>query len=140
MKHPTHQRISNPVRASEGGEAARLAYDRPSLWLYGSVSKLTRGFGGTQVDFFMFNNTMMASDRRLKDNIVRIDTHPLGFGLYLFDFKPEHKDRWGTDRQFGVLADEVEAVVPRAVRMHIDGYKRVDYLMLGIRHARSGIA
>lgn len=140
MKRPTHKRISNPNSASAGGEVPKRAYDRPSLWLYGSVSKLTRGFGGTQVDFFMFNNTMMASDRRLKDNIVRIDTHPLGFGLYLFDFRPEHKDRWGTDRQFGVMADEVETVVPRAVRTHADGYKRVDYHMLGIRHARSGIA
>ncbi len=35
-------------------------------------------------------------------------------------------------RQFGVMADEVEAVLPQAVVMHPDGYKRVDYALLGI--------
>ena len=30
------------------------------------------------------------------------------------------------------MADEVEAVLPQAVVMHPDGYKRVDYALLGI--------
>ena len=30
------------------------------------------------------------------------------------------------------MADEVEAVLPQAVVMHPDGYKMVDYALLGI--------
>jgi hypothetical protein len=30
------------------------------------------------------------------------------------------------------MIDEVEIVMPEAVSMHPDGYKRVDYAMLGI--------
>ena len=74
----------------------------------------------------------MNSDRTLKQNIVRVGTHPAGFGLYLFDYKPEFREAAGVGRQFGVMADEVEAVLPQAVVMHPDGYKRVDYALLGI--------
>jgi len=75
---------------------------------------------------------MAASDRRTKENIVRVGDHPLGIGLYLFDYKPEFRDPWGHGRQFGVIADEVETVMPRAVSMHPDGYNLVNYGMLGI--------
>ena len=76
--------------------------------------------------------TAMMSDRKLKENIVRIGTHPLGIGLYLFDYKPEYRESSGFGRRFGVMADEVETVLPQAVAMHPDGYKRVDYALLGI--------
>ena len=72
------------------------------------------------------------SDRAIKENIVMIGQHPLGIGLYLFDYKAEYCDRWGAGRQFGVMADEVETVMPEAVSTHVDGYKLVDYAMLGI--------
>jgi hypothetical protein len=72
------------------------------------------------------------SDRALKENIVRIGTHPAGFGLYLFDYKPKCRETAGYGRQFGVMADEVEAVLPQAVVMHPNGYKMVDYALLGI--------
>ena len=74
----------------------------------------------------------MTSDRAVKENIVRVGTHPLGIGLYLFDYKPEYRETVGFGRQFGVMADEVEAVLPQAVVMHPDGYKMVDYALLGI--------
>ena len=74
-----------------------------------------------------------ASQRGIKENIVRIGEHPLGLGLYLFDYKPAFRGAWGTGRQFGVMADEVEAVLPEAVSMHPDGYKMVSYGLLGLR-------
>jgi hypothetical protein len=77
----------------------------------------------------------MVSDLRAKENILRIGTHPLGFGLYLFNYKPQWRERCGSGRQFGVMADEVEAVVPHAVSTGSDGYKQVDYAMLGIHFA-----
>lgn len=76
------------------------------------------------------------SERRVKENIVRIDDHPLGFGLYLFDYRPEYRAQWGQGRQFGVMIDEVERVMPEAVSMHSDGYKRVDHSLLGIYQHR----
>jgi len=62
------------------------------------------------------------SDRRLKSNIERIGTHPLGIGIYEYDI-------FGS-RQRGVMADEVEAVRPKAVITRDDGYKMVNYGML----------
>jgi len=72
------------------------------------------------------------SDRCVKENVVHIGDHPLGIGLYLFDYRPEFRDQWGHGRQFGVMAQEVETVMPAAVCTHPDGYKMVDYAMLGI--------
>ena len=63
------------------------------------------------------------SDRRLKSNIERIGTHKLGIGLYEYDI-------FG-GRQQGVMADEVEKVMPEAVLMHPSGYKMVNYGLLG---------
>jgi hypothetical protein len=61
----------------------------------------------------------MFSDRRLKSNIVRVGTHPLGIGIYEYDIFGE--------RQRGVMADEVENVRPEAVSTHASGYKMVNY-------------
>lgn len=65
------------------------------------------------------------SDRRLKRNIRRIGTHPLGIGLYEYDIFDRHER--------GVMADEVLAVKPSAVFLHPDGYYRVDYGQIGGR-------
>jgi hypothetical protein len=62
------------------------------------------------------------SDRRLKSNVVRVGTHPLGIGVYEYDIFGE--------RQRGVMADELEKVKPEAVSTHSSGYKMVDYGML----------
>lgn len=62
---------------------------------------------------------MMFSDRRLKTNIVRVGIHKLGIGLYEYDI-------FGT-RQRGVMADEVERIMPSAVVIHPSGFKMVNY-------------
>ena len=64
----------------------------------------------------------MFSDRRLKSNIKRVGTHKLGIGLYEYDIFGE--------RQRGVMADEVEQVLPSAVSTHESGFKMVDYSQL----------
>jgi len=66
-----------------------------------------------------------ASDRRLKKNIKRIGTHALGIGLYIWDYL------WGQPFS-GVMADEVEKVMPEAIVQHPSGFKMVDYSMLGL--------
>ena len=62
------------------------------------------------------------SDRRLKSNIERIGTHPIGLPIYEYDIFGE--------RQIGFMADEVEAFMPAAVSVHPSGFKMVDYGML----------
>ena len=64
------------------------------------------------------------SDRRLKTNIKRIGTHALGIGLYTWNYL------WG-EPSTGVMADEVEKVMPEAVLLHPSGFKMVNYTMIG---------
>ena len=108
-------------------------YLSPTLKKYGSVAMFTKGQAsvGTDVDGTK-NSRNTSSDRRLKENVVLIGEHPLGIGIYLFDYKPAYRDAWGHGRQFGVMADEVERVMPEAVSVHSNGYKMVNYAMLGI--------
>ena len=106
-------------------------YSKPVFQVYGAVSMLTMGPGGSVGDA---GNLQPMSDINAKMNIVRIGDHPLGIGLYLFDYKPEHQQKWGHGRQFGVMAQEVETVMPEAVSVHPNGYKMVNYALLGISH------
>lgn len=108
--------------------AGKRRYTSPSLTVYGSVRDLTGAVSGTMSD----GSSMQASDRAYKENIVRVGEHPAGFGLYLFDYKAEFRDAHGHGRKFGVMADEVEKVVPQAVVVGADGYRAVDYGQLGI--------
>lgn len=112
-------------------------YSPPRLVKYGEVRALTQtGTSGSAEGAGMTTSFMTPSDRALKENIVRIGDHPLGVGLYLFDYRLEFRDRCGHGRQFGVMADEIESVLPQAVSMGHDGYARVDYAMLGIGRDR----
>ena len=121
--------VKDTMREPESS-AHKKPYNCPTLNIFGSLHLLTQGSGSRRRDGRF--TRMDRSDRRLKENIVRIGTHPLGFGLYLFDFKPEYRSVCGDGRQFGVMADEVETVLPSAVAVNLDGYKTVDYAMLGI--------
>lgn len=109
----------------------RKAYSTPCLHLYGAVEVVTQG--SSKTTGWDGKTTKKTSDRALKENIVRVGTHPIGVGLYLYDYKPEFRVLTGSGRRIGVMADEVETVLPQAVSMHPLGHKMVDYAMLGIR-------
>jgi hypothetical protein len=113
----------------------KKAYSPPRLVKYGEVRTLTQA-GSTGQTENMGQTNKRASDRALKENIARIGDHPLGFGLYLFDFKPEHRAAHGDGRQFGVMAQEVESVAPYAVGRDAAGHAMVDYAALGILRTR----
>lgn len=65
------------------------------------------------------------SDRRLKSNIERIGTHPLGIGVYEYDIAGRHER--------GVMAQELQPIMPAAVIVNSDGYLMVRYDMIGGR-------
>ena len=126
---------------AEQGQKVLKRYRTPNLVLYGAVRNLTQSGTGANTEWdpipsrpgcWPDANRKPCSERRVKENIVCIGDHPLGFGLYLFDYLLEFGAQWGHGRQFGVMIDEVERVMPEAVSMHPDGYKRVDYTQLGI--------
>lgn len=115
-------------------KSEKNAYTSPKFIKYGDVRSLTQaGLSGSNENSKPDKALMAASDRSTKENIVKIGDHPCGFGLYLFNFKPEYSGTCGHVRQFGVMADEVEKVIPNAVSKHPEGYKMVNYAMLGIR-------
>jgi len=137
--------MSNEYPGNERKENSpqKRRYVSPVLVRYGQVRDLTQSGSGSQQEAKLPSwlgggcgplktRRSCASDLGLKENIVRIGEHPLGIGLYLFDYKPAIRDQWGHGRQFGVMAQEVETVMPEAVSAHPDGYKLVDYEMLGI--------
>lgn len=119
---------------------AKLVYQKPLLHVYGAVHTITAGLAGSGTDAQgMFMDRTM-SDCTAKQDIVRIGTHPSGFGLYLFNYKPEFRHTWlagqGPDangfRYFGVMAQEVREFAPAAVTESAAGYLQVDYTRLGI--------
>lgn len=120
---------------TQAKENLKKTYTSPRLINYGAVRSLTQGGSmGSNEGAAMVASQMSASDRMVKENIVQVGAHPLGIGLYLFDYKPEYCEEYGVGRQFGVMADEVETLMPEAVSVHPDGYKMVNYAMLGISH------
>ena len=111
----------------------KRSYEPPALKVFGSVQMMTQGTGPSNGDAGQGMMPASMSDPRVKENIVEVGRHSLGFGLYLFDYRPEFAAGLEAGRQFGVMADEVERIVPGAVSVGEDGYRRVDYHLLGIR-------
>ena len=72
------------------------------------------------------------SDIRMKENIELIGYIKNGLNVYDFEYKPEYKNIAGHGRFRGVMAQEVEKVIPYAVITLNDGYKMVDYSLLGV--------
>ena len=71
-----------------------------------------------------------SSDKRLKDNIVPI-TEPLSklsqLGGYTFDWIPKEGIHSHEGRDVGVIAQEVEEVLPEVTTTRHNGYKAVKY-------------
>lgn len=110
-------------------------YATPVFTTYGSVRELTGGNSNAGSVDGGSGMLMIGSDPALKENIALVGRHPAGFGLYLFDYRPEHAARHGRGRQFGVMADEIERIVPEAVSRDRYGFRQVNYARLGItRH------
>jgi hypothetical protein len=103
------------------GEAAGA---KNLLGLGTSLLGLGTGGGSTVGGSLLSGLGSLFSDRRLKSNIRRIGTAHNGLPLYEYTIFGQ--------RQRGVMADEVERIMPAAVRTHSSGFKMVNYGMLGL--------
>lgn len=101
--------IYNSAGLAQGNYAAQMAQQNS---LMGGLASL-----GSAAIF--------SSDRRLKHNIERIGTHKTGVGLYKYQYRGE------VPVMIGVMADEVERVMPAAVVTMSNGFKAVNYSMIG---------
>lgn len=64
------------------------------------------------------------SDRRLKENIQEVTTLKDGLKIYRYNFIGKARTR------YGLMADEVQKLYPRAVKQGKDGYLRVFYSLV----------
>ena len=64
---------------------------------------------------------MMASDKRLKENLKPVGKLDNGLTVYCFNFKGSEV------AQIGLIAQEVQKLIPEAVKEDEDGFLRVDY-------------
>jgi hypothetical protein len=68
------------------------------------------------------------SDRRLKEDIVLVGRYPNGLPMYEFSYRGDGLRK----RYLGVMADDVEQIRPEAVLTDENGFKKVNYGMLGL--------
>lgn len=88
--------------------------------------------GGNQGGFNNSNGPV-TSDMRLKRDIARVGTHPMGFGIYRFKYL------WSDTAYVGVLAQEVLKKLPHAVKTGPGDYLAVDYDAIGMKMTRSEV-
>ena len=75
-------------------------------------------------------SAIAASDKTLKENIVKVGQSPSGFNIYEWNYL------WSPERFRGVIAQEVQKVKPKAVLSNIFGYLMVDYNKLDVNMER----
>jgi hypothetical protein len=86
-----------------------------------------RSFGGGGRGFGGGRGGGRRSDIKLKHDIVLVGRLNNGLGLYRFSYNGSHK------AFVGVMAQEVQQVMPEAVAHGSDGYLRVNYEKLGLK-------
>jgi len=126
--------VNTPQQATTAGAdllgAAQMGYNA-NMGAYNAGQAQSSGMlGGLMNLGGTLGSAYMLSDIRTKENIARIGTLPNGLPFYQFEYKPEFKDEAGHGKHFGVMAQEVEQVVPQAVITNAKGYKMVNYGLL----------
>ena len=106
--------------ASNASAAAQSGFNQGLMGLGGSLGSAA------------IMGSMSNSDIRMKENIKVIGLLPNGLNIYEFEYKPEFKDGEfaGYGKHIGVMAQEVEKIMPEAVYVDSNGYKLLDYAQL----------
>jgi hypothetical protein len=110
--------------APSGSVQERPIYSDPSQQGFGNLLSLAGAAGSLGFKPF--------SDIRTKENIKQVGSMANGLGVYEYEYKKEFKDHSsaGHGKFIGVMAHEVEKVIPEAVSVDSDGYKHIDYSLI----------
>lgn len=95
--------------------ATQMGYDAA----LGAANAQNAAFGNLLGAGAQLGSAFLFSDRRLKRNLRRVSTHPIGVGIYTFTMM-------GSEQR-GVIAQEVQRVRPDLVRRHESGFLQVNY-------------
>lgn len=86
------------------------------------------GWAGSTTGSAAITTMLGFSDERLKDNIVQYGELDNGIKLFKWEWNDKAKklgaDKWPT---YGVVAQDVQKIIPDAVRLGKNGYLTVDY-------------
>lgn len=127
----------NELRIHSDNPGASVSFgtqDNAGVFTQAGRFQLTGGYGLFVNGSIWANGTTYASDERFKENITAIES-PLQKLQQIngveYDMKAEvfAGKNFPTNRQIGLLAQNVEKVIPEAVN-ETDGYKGVDYAKL----------
>jgi hypothetical protein len=129
--HRGPNRAAN-VRARGGGRASMagrggIHRGGGGLRARGGGRAVARGGGGRGGGGRGGGGRGRRSDIRLKHDIVLLDHLDNGLGFYRFSYNG------GAKAYVGVMAQEVQQVMPEAVTRGSDGYLRVNYEKLGLK-------
>jgi hypothetical protein len=129
------QSVDTSGKAITAAQSPMDLYNKYASVVFGvPQASTTPNFAGTQGSTSSgsgFNFGIgQGSDISIKENIQKIGSLKNGINLYKFEYKDQYKDTWGHGQQVGVMAQEVEKVIPEAVSTHKDGYKLVNYSMV----------
>lgn len=110
------QPLFGAAQAGQGFRSVAGVTQQPSI--AAQIGGLMQGVGAIGKGF---------SDSRMKENVIKVGKLTSGINIYSFSYKPEFKDIAGHGSFIGVMADEVEKIIPEAVLVASNGYKMVDY-------------
>ena len=102
-----------------------------------SLSQITglglAGLGAYQAFGGAGSSGAAGSDMNLKESVIGLWTAPNGLRVYEFEYKPEFKDHplCGHGKFIGYMAQEVKKFMPEAVFVMDNGFKAVNYDMVG---------
>ena len=135
VQNPTF--INAPQQATTSGADLLTASQAQGQYALGSSNASSAAQSGFNQGLMGLGGSlgsayMMSSDIRMKENIKAIGWLPNGLPVYEYEYKPEFKDGKfaGHGKFIGVMAHEVEQIIPQAVHTLDDGYKVVDYAKL----------
>jgi hypothetical protein len=125
---PQQANVAGPdiLGATQAGYNAQLAATNAANSASGGFMSGLMGLGGAALS----NPAIFTSDINAKENITKIGSLNNGLNLYSYNYKDGYDLPEG--RQIGVIAQEVEAVMPEAVVEMDNGFKGVNYAMLGV--------
>jgi len=126
VQNPTYASV--PQQANVGG-ADILGATNAQYTNQVNATNAQNAATGNFLSGLMNAGVALASDINLKENIKRIGTHDLGIGIYSYNYKDGYD--LPKNMQIGVMAQEVETVMPEAVSIMPNGFKAVNYSLLG---------